>query len=378
MTAYDTRAAAGPSAGPFTPDRRDWLRLLGGLAFAAGALVLGIRKETDWSDWVLLLVYAAPCALLYATAFAARRRLASLQGWETAYLAFAVVLLPVVLLQFVAAVDGNTSAELNIAWTLGLSAAVSAVTAVLTGARWQMLIAGLYAFVAWLALWSKILDDLSEDRLRGILASFALILLLAAFLSARGRRPFTSDLVTVAGIAGLLMALVGLAGLAGQAVDLQGVLPDDARPEQGWNIVLLAVSLLLLAYGSRAVTRGPSYVGGIGLFVFVFVVGQDVVAAFNADEGQGVVGWPLILLLGGAALAAASFAVPPSGGGRTTEPPNWFGGGGDGVAGAPGGAPAAQPQAPSQQAAPPPPGGGGGLLDSWRHQPPPGGGQPPQ
>ena len=133
------------------------------------------------------------------------------------------------------------------------------------------------------------------------------------------------------------------------------------------------VSLLLIAYGARSLTRGPAYIGAIGLLVFIGVVGQDVVAAFNAEEGRGVVGWPLILLIGGALLAAASFFLPRSGSGPTTAPHD----------SAPV-SPAPVSQAPAavagEPAAPPPPrpaGGGGGLLDQWR-TPPPGGGQPPQ
>jgi hypothetical protein len=383
MSAYGTPAAAGHDGGPWVPDRRDWLRLLGGVMFAAGAAVLAIRKGTEWSDWALLALLAFPCLLLYVLAFAGRRAWPVVQGWQAAFLAFATLLLPLALFQFLTAIDGNTSDELNVAWIFALSAAVAVVCAVVTAARWQMLIGAVYAFVAWLALWSKVLDEISEDRLRGILAGFGLIVLLLAVLTARRRAVFTSDLVTVAGIAWIATALVGLAGLVSDAVDLEGVLPEDARPEQGWNILLVGVSLLLIAYGSRSVTRGPSYVGAIGLLIFIGVVGQDVVSLFNGEEGQGVAGWPLILLIGGGAALAASFFLPRRGG-PTTEPglarPRAPGA----AAGEPGPsfAPSAQPGAPAQPqpepGRPPQGGGGGSLLEQWRTQPPPGGQPPPE
>ena len=377
MSAHGTPAAAGTTTtrGPFAPDRRDWLRLLGGVTFAAGALVLAIRRGGDWSEWAILAVLLVPCVLLYALAFSGRRATRALDGWESGFLAFAVLLLPLALFQLVEALEGDTSSELNIAWIFGVSAAVAAVTALAAGARWQMLIAGLYAGAAWLALWSRILDEISQDRLRTVLAGYALIVLLAAVVLARLRRPFASDLITVAGLAALLVTVVHLSGLASETVDVEGIVPEDARPEEGWNIALLGVSLLLIAFGSRARTRGPAYVGALGLAVFVAAVGLDVVTEFDGEDPRGVAGWPLVLLIGGALAAALSFVLP-RGSGPTTRPPDWD----TGAPRAPR-QPAAGPvvQQPTVQqpapAAPPPPGqeqGGGRLLDQWRSPPPPG------
>jgi hypothetical protein len=373
MNAYGTPAAAGPNDDRFIPDRRDWLRLLGGILLAAGAVVLSIRKETDWSDWALLLVLLVPCAVLYGLAFAGRRW-PSLQGWQSAFFAFAVLLLPIVFLQFIEAIDGDTSSRLNIAWIFGVSAAVAALTALRTDAWWQMLIAGIYAGAAWLALWAEVLDDPSGDTLRWLLILFAAILLVAALVLARDSRRVGSDLITVAGIAAVLAGGISLAGLAGASADLSGLLTDDTpNPSQGWNVFLLVVSLLLIAYGARSFTRGPGYVGAFGLLVFIGVVGADIVSRLKGEEGGGVVGWPLILLLLGAAALIASFLMPRADGGVTTEPPRFGPGGGQPEA-VPPGAGAPPPPAP---AAPPAQGqGGGGLLGQWQ-APPPGGQQPP-
>lgn len=373
MNAHGTPAAAGTDD-RFIPDRRDWLRLLGGILLASGAVVLSIRKEGDWSSWALLVVFLIPCAALYALALAGRRW-PSLQGWQSAFFAFAVLLLPLVFFQFIEAIDGDTGSRLNVAWIFAVVAAVAAVTALRADAWWQMLIAGVYAGVAWLALWSEILDDPSGDTIRWLLILFAAILLLAAVLLARGNRRVGSDLITVAGIAAVLAGGISLAGLAGGTADLSGVITGDTpNPSQGWNVFLLAVSLLLIAYGARAFTRGPAYVGAFGLVVFIGVVGTDIVSRLEGEEGGGVVGWPLILLLAGAGLLIAGFLMPRSDGGVTTEPPRFGPGGGrpEAVAlGQPGyaqeaAAPAAAPSAPPGQ-------GGGGLLDQWR-TPPPGGG----
>ncbi len=381
MNAYGTPAAAGTNDDRFIPDRRDWLRLLGGILLATGAVVLSIRKEGSWSSWALLLVFLVPCAVLYALALAGRRW-PSLQGWQSAFFVFAVLLLPLVFFQFIEAIDGDTGSRLNVAWIFAVCTVVAVLTALRTGAWWQMLIAGLYAGVAWLALWSEILDDPSGDTIRWLLILFAAILLAAALTLARSDRKVGSDLITVAGIAAVLAGGISLAGLAGASADITGVLTGDTpNPSQGWNVFLLVVSLLLLAYGARAFTRGPGYVGAFGLILFIGVVGADVVSRLKGEEGGGVVGWPLLLLLLGGGLLIAGFLMPRNDGGVTTEPQRFHPGGGhpEGATAAP---PAyAQPGAvpPPVPAAPPAPPaqGGGGLLDQWR-TPPPGGGGPQQ
>jgi hypothetical protein len=70
--------------------------------------------------------------------------------------------------------------------------------------------------------------------------------------------------------------------------------------------VLLIVSLLLIAFGSRFTGRGPVYVGAIGLFLFIILVGLDL----DADEPEGsILGWPLLLLILGLAAVVVS-AIP--------------------------------------------------------------------
>jgi hypothetical protein len=65
-----------------------------------------------------------------------------------------------------------------------------------------------------------------------------------------------------------------------------------------WDVLLLLVSLGLVGLGSTIGTRGPVYVGVIGLFFFLAIVGLDL----NEDSPKPneVGGWPWILLvLGG-------------------------------------------------------------------------------
>src|SRR3954469_8106167 len=335
-------AIAGPETGPrlAAPDRRDWLRVAGGMMFGAGALVLLIRKGDDWSDWAIFVSLLIPAVILFAVAFLGRARGEAFTGWQVGFLVFGTLLLLGALLQLVNAADGDPRSSLNVLWTFGVAAAVAVVTSLAMRAPFQMLLGALLALVAWLALWDKVLSNPSGDTVRWLLIVLALIYSAVAVVLTRARRPQASDLITAAGIAAVLAAALSFAGAAGALNDTVGssLSGSAPKPGQGWNIFLLVVSLALIAYESRAPTRGPGYVGAIGLISFIGLTGVDLVNRINGDEGGGVVGWPLILLIGGGAALVASFVLKPGGPGGPGAGPAG-GPGGPGVAAAPYGQP---------------------------------------
>jgi hypothetical protein len=330
-------AAGGRPAWAFVPDRRDWLRLLGGVLFAAGALVLVLRKGNEWGNWALLATIAIPCLVLYAGALGARRVWPVLQGWQSAFFAFAAILLPIALLLFIQAVGGTPGTKLNITWVFAAAAAVAIVTALLARAWWQMLIGGAYAIVAWVVLGTKIIDS-KPNTIRWLLVAAAGVLIVLAVLLGRLRKPQASDLVTAAGLAAVLAGIFGLAGLSSQAANALGAVSSGVpKPTQGWNVYLLIVSLLLIAYGVRSVTRGAAYIGGIGLFAFIVLTGVNVVALLEGKSVHTIAGWPLLLLIAGGLILALSFLLRPGALGpptATTEPPGYLAGGTPGVPGA--------------------------------------------
>ena len=231
MNAIGTPAPAGIAGeGRLAPDRRDWLRLVGGMMFGAGALVLLIRKASDWSDWAQFAALLIPAAVLFAIAFVSRARW-GMQGWQAAFLVFGTLLLLGALLQLVNAANGNPRASLNLAWTFGVAAAVAVVTSLALRAPFQMLL-GALLLVAWLALWDKILTNPSGDTVRWLLIVLAAIFLGAAFVLARARRPQASDLITVAGLAAVLAAALSFAG-RGRGCSSSGGLAHGRRA-QAW------------------------------------------------------------------------------------------------------------------------------------------------
>jgi hypothetical protein len=357
MNAIGSPAAAGES-GPYSapssaPDRRDWLKLAGGMMFGAGVIVLLARKGQDWSDWAIFAVLLIGALILLGLAVV-QRAPGELAGWRTGFLVFGTLLMLAALLQLVNAANGNPGKAANLFWTFGLAGAVAVASSLVLRAHVQMLVGALLWLVAWLALWNALASPTADTR-RWLLIVLAAIYVVAAIvLSRTRRRPQASDLVTVAGLAAISASIISLTVAAqsviGAGSSTAGGLPGGVpKPGQGWNVFLLVVSLLLIGYSSRGPTRGPGYVGALGLLGFIGLTGLDLVNRINGDAAGGVAGWPLILLVGGGILIAAGFVLRPA------QPP--------------------PPQAPPVQ--PPPAGQPGSPLDQWRHQPPPGAGPPP-
>jgi hypothetical protein len=240
-----------------------------------------------------------------------------------------------------------------------------------------MLLAALFGVVAWIALWDALLTNLraDTDTIRWLLIVLAAIYVAVALVLARAGRPQAADLITVAGILAVVAAVLSFLiagnsffGQAGGA--LQG---SNPKPGQGWNVFLLVVSLVLIGFGLRSRTRGPAYVGAVGLAGFIGLTGSDLVNRLQG-EGGGVAGWPLILLIGGGLILAAGFLLRPGtfGGGGSTGP---AGPGGPGLQAQAQPAATGYGQQPTQagypQQSPPPP-----DTDATRtHQQPP---PPPQ
>jgi hypothetical protein len=175
--------------------------------------------------------------------------------------------------------------------------------------------------VSWSALWDKILSDgliAHYGIYRGLLVIIGLVLLGGAVAVHRanllpGLRPGgvgpseperwlrAQDLVTGAAIAGVAAGALTFTAFFAQTDSLFA--PPVASPSLLWDLELLLASLLAVLWGARFAVRGPTYIGAIGLFIFVIDVGSEV--GVDVPEST-IVGWPLILALVGAALFVAS------------------------------------------------------------------------
>jgi hypothetical protein len=223
---------------------------------------------------------------------------------------FGVLLAPWVLLQLIEAVGGSPGASLNVVWVFAVTAGLAVAAALIAGLGYGLLLASLAAIVSWSALWDKILSDGIGDHLgvyRGLLIVLAALLVGAALAAWRLDRDEgearASEVVTGAAAAAVLAGSLSVPRVFGFADPLNHFSGSAPASSAVWEIALLVVSLLAIGFGSRFAARGTSYVGGIGLAVFLPLAGIDVNDATPAGE---IVGWPLILVVVGALAFALS------------------------------------------------------------------------
>jgi hypothetical protein len=298
----------------FAPDEgRDALRKLAGLLIGLGLVMTFIRKADSslgdpWGDWGLLIVLLIAFAFLYGVGLLGRLNTDVLRSWESVYLVFGVLLAPLVLLQFIEAINGTPGTSLNVFWVFLVTAGLAVAATYIAGLRYGLLLASLAVIVSWSTLWNKILSDGIGAHLgtyRGLLLILAALLLGAAFAVWRRDRQEgparANDLVTGAALSAVIAGSLSVTGVFALSNPLLAVPTADSS--LFWEIVLLAISLLAVGYGSRFGARGPAYVGGIGLIIFLVTAGGDL----NESTPQGkIVGWPLVLVVVGAAAFAAS------------------------------------------------------------------------
>jgi hypothetical protein len=290
------------------PEGSEWLRIVGGVAFALGAVILFVRKSgaisEDWADFPLLLVAAVPCGLLFWLGVSDRRG-PEVERWRSALLVLGVLLAPLALEQLRETLGLSEDAAFWHFAVFAATAAMAAYAAFVVGAAYQALLAALAGILAWLFLWEWIASPaVSGFRL-------LLVVLGVGYLAAAvGLRPREQgdELVTAAGIVGVLVGFLGVAEATARA--LAGAffaLPPGGQGQSFfWDLMLLLVSLALVAYAAMGRVRGPAYVGFIGLLAFAGIVGTELSDLAEGRLPDGTfMGWPLVLLLlGGAALGA--------------------------------------------------------------------------
>jgi hypothetical protein len=309
------------------PDEgRDLLRLKAGLAVGVGLLMTWIRKSggslgNPWGDWGLFVVLLLAFAFLYGFGMIGRLSIDRYRPWAGVYLVFGIIVAPLLLAQFVNAVGGDAGAALNLFWIFLVTAGLAVTASILAGARYALLLASLALIVSWSAIWDEILSNGLVAHLgvyRGLLLILAGLLVVGAFLVAMldrapdgaaptaSRLPLpvrapASDVITGAAVAAVIAGSLSFSKLV--ALGNPFVSFPTADSSLLWEVVLLAVSVAAVGYGAWAGARGPTYVGGIGLFSFLLIAGSDL----NDSTPEGsIVGWPLVLVIVGLAAFAAS------------------------------------------------------------------------
>jgi len=294
--------------------------------FAVGALVLLSRKSGhgQWGTFAQLLVVLLPAVVLYALALARSPARAPAEPDQTVLGVSALLLSPVVLLEFVRWIGASTSSALSLAAVFAVAALLAAYTARRSHVTYAAFLGGISALAAWLLVWSKILDHPSADAYRWLLVAGAAILFCVAIALALAGASGSNEVATAGAVAAVAAGVIGVvvSGLLGALTDIttgsggSGERTSLLRPVHhvsgaqhlGWDIYLLAASLLMVCVGSRIRSRGLGYAGAAGLLAFLI---SAVAQLTRIDVGHArtsdVVGWPLaLLLLGGAGVLAGT------------------------------------------------------------------------
>jgi hypothetical protein len=325
----------------FTPDdTRDALRKLGGILIGLAALMIYIRKgpfislnPDQWAAFPMFLVLAIPAVYLYGAIFT-RPQTGELRVWQAVHSTFGLILIPLALFEFIDLIGGTPGTSLNVFWVFALTAALAFYAGAAAGVRVQLLLGSIALIVSWSALWNKVLENgigTHYGVYRGLLGILAIGLLAGALyvwrtnpggdeVSSSATAPAgdlglwkASELFTGAGIAAVLACSLGITAVSNLAPLAQpNVTPIETN--NLWDILLLLVSLGLIGIGSQIGTRGPVYVGAVGLVFFLLIVGLDL----NSDEPHpfDFGGWPWVLLALGVAGIVLSYVREASQGDR--------------------------------------------------------------
>jgi hypothetical protein len=315
-----------------TPDdTRDALREIGGLLIGLAAAMIYIRKgpflagnPEQWADFPMFLVLAIPAVYLYG-GILSKPQTGGLRPWQAVHSVFGLVFVALALLQFVDLIGGNPNAELNLFWVFGVTAGLAFYAGFVGGVRVQILLGAIAVIIAWTALWNKFLPDEGITAhwgvYRGLLGILSIGLLATALYVWRtnpggdevadsATEPAgdlglwkASELLTGAGIAAVIACSLGITALGN--LNPLGTSTPPIETNNFWDILLLLVSLGLVGIGSVIGPRGPVYVGGIGLLLFLVIVGLDLNSNPPHPFKFGV--WPWILLILGVVGVALSF-----------------------------------------------------------------------
>jgi hypothetical protein len=288
---------------------------------------LGVNPH-QWAAFPIFLVVALPAVYLYGSILT-RPQTGELRPWQAVHNVFGLIFVPFALAQFVDLIGGNPNAALNVFWIFGVTAALAFYAGARAGVRVQFLLGSVAVIISWTALWDKILSDgigAHWGVYRGLLGIVAIGLLAAALyvwrnnpggddVGASATAPSgdlglwkASELVTGAGIAAVIGCSLGITAI-GNLNPLGGTTPP-IQTSTFWDILLLLVSLGLVAIGSQIGTRGPVYIGAIGLLLFLVIAGLDL----NSDDPNPFKfgGWPWVLLILGLVALGLSFTKEAS------------------------------------------------------------------
>ena len=313
-------------------DTRDLLREFAALLIALGAAMWVLRTGAAAGAFASFCILAIPAVLLLWMALSNFPSSRTTRPWQAVVSTVGVVLAVLALRQLAnwLGEPGDASNGINIFWTFALGAVIAAWSARKAGVRFQILLSCLLSAVAVAGILNVILSGGvvgSFGVFRGLMLIYSLLLAgLGVILwrspdAARGRS-VTSELSDPESGRALRSATEAFTGAAVVAIfacgygitSALGLIPtianiDSAGSSIFWEVLLLLAGVLSVVAGAAIGSRGLTWVGGIGLILFFFIVGADVHSGQRRPDAFGV--WPAVLLALGVTFLVVSL-VPES------------------------------------------------------------------
>jgi len=293
------------------------------LTLAIAGVALGIasslafsRMEDSWAAFPLLLLFAIPCAVLFALALAPgnagdaidTRSDRGLAPWQTVFFLVAVPLLAASIAQLMAVLGQDEPGSGTATWILALAAGTALWISIRFESPGALVLSTLLFASAGLTAINWIDSDAGVEVYRNVLLLEGVIFLLAARSQWAAHREHAKLLVAISGLVLISGATLGnefeIGGLLGFSPSFEG--------KDGWQLVLIVVTIGLLAFAAWQRHGGSAFVGLLGLFAFL---------AFNAAGGS-LSGWPLILGVVALACLAWGIAIRPNQQAPGTSPPS--------------------------------------------------------
>jgi hypothetical protein len=316
----------------YTPDdTRDLLREIGGLLLGLAVAMIYIRKgpfisvnPDQWAAFPMFVILALAAVYLYGGAIVSRAETGGLRPWQVVHSVFGLVFIALALRELVDMLGGTPSADLNTFWIAAVTAGCAFYAGFVAGVRVQILLGAIAVIVSWTTLWDKILSDGVGSHwgaYRGLLGLLSIGLLAAALYVWRNNpggdqiadtatEPAgdlglwkASELLTGAGIAAVIACSLGITALGN--LNPLGTGTPPIETSNLWDVLLLLVSLGIIAISAQIGTRGPAYVGAIGLVGFLIIIGLDLNSTPPHPFEFG--GWPWVLLILGLIAVGLSF-----------------------------------------------------------------------
>jgi hypothetical protein len=301
------------------PAHRGPLIAAGAVVFTVGLVLEELRLGSALPRIVHVLILALAAALFLGLGLRAERDGGAPGAPQSVVLVCGLLLLGGALLQLadVLGADVGSFPAGTIVWTSLVLAAAALYAAVRCDSAICTMIAGLAGGIAVLAAADWILGADTQTAYRWLLLALAVVFALGS-LVLRGRRPRHAELMVVTGaLATLTIVLLALiTALVGEFVPFGAPDTEELLPGP-WELVVLVAGCGLVAYGAVDRAPGAAWLGVAHLAGFVVVA--------NADAGETLLWWPLLLLLLGAGGLVAGLRprtpLPPEPAGYSVERP---------------------------------------------------------